>query len=157
MALNYGKKFEGRFKTDFLKSVPGGTLNRLYDPTNGFVTIKNICDFIGYAYPNIYYLEIKSHRGNTFPLTNLSQYEKLAEKEGIKGVRAGVVIWFIDNDKVWYVPISTITKMKKDNKKSVNSRKDIELGYNIVEIPSRKKRVFMESNYSVLLKLKDGE
>ena len=29
--------------------------------------------------------------------------------------------------------------------------------YNIIEIPSVKKRVFMDSDYSVLLSLKDGE
>ena len=45
--------------------------------------------------------------------------------------------------------------MKKDGKKSVGiSAVD---NYNIIEIPSVKKRVFMDSDYSVLLSLKDGE
>ena len=55
-----------------------------------------------------------------------------------------------------YVPISTITKMKADGQKSVGIR-SIEDGYNIKVIPSKKKRVFMDSDYSVLLELKDGE
>lgn len=92
MANNLGKKFEQKFKLDFLKTVKNSTIDRLYDTTNGYKTIANISDFIGYSEPNIYYLECKSHLGNTFPLANLTQYDKLAEKVGIPGVRAGVVI-----------------------------------------------------------------
>lgn len=46
--------------------------------------------------------------------------------------------------------------MKKDGKKSVGI-KSLEEGYNIIEIPSVKLRTFMDSDYSVLLNLKDGE
>lgn len=113
--------------------------------------VKNISDFIGYYYPNIFYLELKSHLGNTFPLSNLSQYDKLLPKVGINGVRVGVIIWFIDHDKIYYVPISTIKQMKDDGKKSVNI-KDIDT-YRIIEIPSIKKRVFLDSDYSVLFNL----
>lgn len=55
-----------------------------------------------------------------------------------------------------YIPISTIQKMKNDGKKSVGIRA-IEEGYNIKVIPSTKKRVFMNSDYSVLMNLQDGE
>jgi len=47
--------------------------------------------------------------------------------------------------------------MKEDNKKSVNVNKSIEEGYNIIEVPSTKKRIFCDSDYSVLLDLMDGE
>lgn len=46
--------------------------------------------------------------------------------------------------------------MKEDGKKSVGI-KAVKEGYNIIEIPSVKLRTFMDSDYSVLLKLKDGE
>lgn len=65
MATNKGKAFEMVFKQDFKKSFPNGTLDRLYDTTNGYKTISNVCDFIGYSYPNIFYLECKSHLQNT--------------------------------------------------------------------------------------------
>ena len=92
MANNRGKQFEQKFFRDFKTSFPGGTIDRIYDTTNGYKTISNISDFIGYVYPNILYLECKSHQGNTFPLINLPQYEKLKSKVGIKGVRAGVIL-----------------------------------------------------------------
>ena len=157
MANNKGKAFEQKFRLDFQESFPEGTIDRIYDVSSGNKTISNICDFLGYNYPNIFYLECKSHLGNTFPLANLTQYDKLKEKVGIKGVRVGVIIWFIDHDTVVYVPISSITQMKNDEKKSVNIKMLKENIYKIIQIPSEKKRVFLDSDYSVLADLVDGE
>lgn len=155
MSDNLGKKFELKFKEDFLK-VPGATIDRLYDPTSGYVSVSNISDFIGYIYPNIYYIELKSRKGASLSFDGIPQYYKLVKKVGKKGVRAGVVLWLYEKDKVLYIPIATITQMIADGKKSVGI-KAIEEGYNIIEIPSIKKRVFMDSDYSVLMNLKEGE
>lgn len=152
-----GKKFENKFKEDFLKTIPNSTIDRLYDTTNGYFGNKNICDYIGFKVPNIFYLECKTIKGKSFPLSNLSQYDKLTYKVGIEGVRVGVVIWYYEQDKVVYVPISTITQMKKDNFKSISLKTIEEKLYNIIEIPSTKKRTFMDSDYSILLTLKEGE
>lgn len=157
MALNKGKQFELKFKEDFLKTVPGSTIDRLYDTTSGFRAVSNICDFIGYSFPNEFYLECKSTLNNVFSLVKLTQYDKLVQKVGIKGVRVGVIIWFIAHDRVVYVPISEVTKMKDDGKKSVNIKMLADKSYNIIEIPSTKKRVFMDSDYSCLKSLKEGE
>lgn len=155
MANNYGKAFEQKFKKDFLKTVPNSTIDRLYDTMSGYKAISQISDYIGYSFPNIFYMECKSHKGASIPFDNITQYSKLLQKVGIPGVRAGVILWLIDKDIVYYIPISTIKQMKKDGKKSVGiSAVD---NYNIIEIPSVKKRVFMDSDYSVLLSLKDGE
>jgi penicillin-binding protein-related factor A (putative recombinase) len=156
MAANYGKQFEQKFKEDFLK-LNGSTIDRLYDTTFGYKSIKQVCDFIGYVMPNIFYLECKSVQGNTFPLSKLTQYDKLKEKVGIPGVRAGVIIWFYDHYKVVYVPISTITKLKNDNKKSINIKMLDENLYYLIDIPSKKLRIFLDSDYSVLLNLRDGD
>lgn len=91
MATNYGKQFERKLKEDFLK-IENSTIDRLYDTMNGYKTISNICDFLAYRKPYLYYLEAKTIKGNTFPFTNLKQYDKLLPKVGIPGVRAGVVI-----------------------------------------------------------------
>lgn len=157
MAQNLGKAFEAKFKKDFEKSFPEGTIDRIYDTTNGYKTISNICDFLGYNYPNIFYLECKSHLGNTFPLANLTQYDKLLSKVGIKGVRAGVVIWFIDHDTICYVPIKTITKLKEDGKKSVNIKMLADTTYRIIKIPSEKLRTFLNGDYSVLATLQEED
>lgn len=100
-------------------------------------------------------MEIKSIHGNTFPLTNLTQYEKLKAKIGIKGVRAGVTIWFVDKDRVIFVPIETIQQMKQEGVKSVNIRTIDNSDYDFINIPSVKKRVFMDSDYRVIFRNTD--
>ena len=155
MAINKGKQFESKFKEDWKRTV-SPCIDRLYDQMSGYVTISNISDFIAFKKPNIFYLECKSKEGNTFPISNLTQYDKLVCKVGIDGVRAGVVLWFIDHDTVLYIPISTFTKLIKDGKKSFNIKMVGDDTYPHKIIPSEKKRVFMESDYSCLTELEEG-
>lgn len=156
MAQNRGKEFEARFKQQFLASFPNSFILRLPDQVSGYkYTSSNICDFIGYAKGKLYLIECKTHLGASFPLSNLSQYNKLLPYVGIPGVRVGVVLWLIDKDKIFYVPISTVIQMKIKNKKSI-SYKDIDK-WRIMEIPSIKKVVFMDSDYSVLDILEEGD
>ena len=156
MAQSKGKEFEARFKQQFLASFPNSFILRLPDQVSGYkYTSSNICDFIGYAKGKLYLIECKTHLGASFPLSNLSQYNKLLPYVGIPGVRVGVVLWLIDKDKILYVPISTVIQMKIKNKKSI-SYKDIDK-WRIMEIPSIKKVVFMDSDYSVLDMLEEGD
>lgn len=153
MAVSRGKQFEQQFKSDFQK-VSGGFIYRLPDQVNGHKTTSaNICDFVCYIYPNIFLMEVKTISGNTFPLTNFTQFEKLRSFRNIPGLRKGVLIWYTERDKIIYVPIKTIEKMVADGKKSVNIRTIDEDGYEYLNIPSVKKRVFLDSDYSVLCNL----
>ena len=152
MALNKGKAWEAVFKQDWKKSFPMGDINRLYDTQGGQLGISNISDFIGYSYPFIYYLECKSHKGGTWNFNNLTQYEKLCSKIGIKGVMAGVILWMIEKDLIVYLPITTIKKMKEDGLKSFSVKNYLQnqKEYDIITIPAKKKRVFMQGDYRVL-------
>lgn len=157
MAYNLGKKFEERFKQDFSK-IPNSSIDRIMDSMSHYKYISGISDFICYVHPNIFYLELKSHKGNTFPLTNLTQYDALKYKVGIKGVRVGVVLWMISWDVVVYLPISFITYLKENNYKSFNVKMidNDNLKKMFITIPSVKKRVMMSSDYTVLLNLAEG-
>lgn len=156
MARDRGKEFELKFKKDFIRTVLDSSIDRIYDSVSGYKSVSNISDFICYKFPNLFFIELKSCKGASLPFSNITQYDKLKDKVGIPGVRAGVILWLYEKDIVMYIPISTITKLKNDGKKSVGL-KAIEEGYNIKVIPSIKKRVFMDSDYSCLLELKDGE
>lgn len=157
MALNKGKAFEEKFKTDFKKSFPNGTIDRIYDTVNGYRTITNVSDFIGYSYPCIMYCECKSHQGNTWNFSYFTQFEKLKSKIGIKGVIAGVILWMIDHDVVVFLPVEEVAKMKKDGHKSFNIKMLDEKMYNIIVFDSVKKRVFLDTDYSKLLELAPKE
>lgn len=149
MTANLGKGFENQFKSNWAKSFPDGSIIRLQDQVSGYKeTSRNICDFICYNYPKLYLIECKTHKGASLPLNNITQYDRLVTYVGKQGIRVGVILWLYEKDKVFYIPISTITKLKEDGEKSVGIRHLDK--YDIVEIPSRKLRVYMESNYKIL-------
>lgn len=152
MAKNYGKPFEEQFKKDFLK-LDGSSLDRLYDVMMGYKSIKQVSDYIGYIEPNIFYLECKTHAGASLPFDKITQYDSMVKKVGIPGVRSGVILWLYEKDLVLYVPINTVTQLKREGEKSVGVRHLDK--YRIIQIPSVKKRVFMDSDYSVLTRLDD--
>ena len=154
MARDRGKAFETKFKEDFQK-LEDSSVDRLYDVMSGYKAIKQVSDFIAYLYPNIFYIECKSHKGASIPIANITQYESLKTKVDIKGVRSGVVLWLYEKDKVFYIPTKTITQMINDGEKSIGIRHLDK--YRIIEIPSTKKRVFVDSDYSILKNLGEGD
>lgn len=147
MGVNRGKDFEGTIKSAFEK-VDNCSIDRLPDQMSGFAGGSNICDFIVYKHPNIFYLECKSCYGNTLNFHAITQRQKegLRAKAFIPGVIAGVIVWFIDWDKTYFVPIMTIIEMEEEGVKSIN-RKTIEMERGVIEIKGTKKRVFF--NYDM--------
>ncbi len=156
MAVNRGKQFEGKVKED-LERLPDISLERLPDQMSGYRGSKNVCDYLMYRYPYFYYLECKTTNENTFPLAALSQYDELLARKGRRGVRSGVILWFVKHDKVVYVPIATFQRIKEAGLKSVNIKMLNSDEYKIIVIPSVKKRVFMDSDYSILSQLQEGD
>ena len=156
MAVNRGKAFEEKVKSDLLK-LPDVSLERLPDQMSGYRGSANVCDFTLYSYPYYFYIECKTTNENTFPLAGLTQYDKLLARRNRKGVRAGVLLWFVKHDKVVYVPIATFERLKAEGKKSVNIKMVDGDDYRIITIPSEKKRVFLDSDYSVLMQLEEGD
>ena len=152
MGINRGKQFELVFK-ECCKKVDGVSIDRLHDQTNGFAGSSNICDFIVYKKPYEYYFECKSIHGNTFPLSNLTdkQYKGLLEKSKIKGVVAGVIVWWIDKDVTRFIPIKTVYEFKSLGYKSIRYDSGIpdylnyaDSEYCISDIKGKKKRVFFD-------------
>lgn len=127
--VNRGKDFEGQVKAGFEK-MPNVSIDRLSDPMAGYAGVKNICDFIVYKQPFQYYIECKSCYGNTFSInsndpkkkygniTN-NQWEGLLEKSKIPGVRAGIMLWFIDHDFTYWLDIRLLEKWKNEGNKSI--------------------------------------
>ena len=151
-----GKQFEERFKQDWVKAFPHSVLLRLPDQMSGYkTTSRNICDFVGFNDGVLYLLECKSHKGASLPFDKITQYELMKDYTNIKGVRVGVLLWLYEKDVEYYIPISTITQMKADGEKSVGIRSLDK--YNIKTIPTTKKRVFLDADYSMLTELIQGE
>ena len=156
MAVNRGKQWEAKLKEDFSK-MSGAYIYRVPDQLGGLKGQTGICDFIAYKFPKIFFIEAKTILGNTFPLTNFTQFDKLMSIPNLQGVHRGVMLWFQDHQRVLYVPLLTIAKMKQDGKKSVNIRTIDSDGYEYLNIPSIQKRVFLDSDYSVMMELPDND
>ena len=152
MALSRGKQFENKFKEDWERCFPGSFDYRLVDQQSGYAGSSNPCDFINYDQPNLFLIETKSKQGNTFPWSDFPQYEKLHgyEEKNISGMNIYLIVWFIDHDKVLGVPIKTVTKMMQDGLKSINVKKLDFDKYPMLDLPSTKKRVFMDTDYRPL-------
>jgi hypothetical protein len=119
---------------------------------SGYMGQRNVGDFICYKYPLMFIIDCKSIQGNTLPFSDLRQYDQMLEYKNIKGVRVGFVVWFVDHDKVLWIPVQTMEKIQKEGLKSYNIRKMFDNDdYPILEIPSYKLRTFMKSNYSELI------
>ena len=69
--------------------------------------------------------------------------------KNIPNLITGIVLWLYELGEIFFVPTITVEKMKKDGIKSFNPEKHN--SYNFLKIPSVKKRIFMDSDYTCVL------
>jgi penicillin-binding protein-related factor A (putative recombinase) len=112
---NGGKQFEVDFKTS--AENQNVDINRIYDNVGGYAGIKNICDFIAYQYPNIFYLELKCYSGKSIPVNAVTdhQYTGLLKKSKISGAVAGVILRYEDFTRAFFIEINKFQEYKEDN------------------------------------------
>ena len=157
-----GKKFEERFRIDWKKCFPNTLIYRLQDQLSGYKEAsQNPCDFLCFQGDIFLMVECKAHAGASIPFSVIPQYSRLLEYKDFINVFPGVLIWLYEKDTVLWVSIKEMEKMVNDGEKSIglrmiDSKKPYKKLYNIVEIPSKKLRTFMESDYTFLVnKLKE--
>ena len=151
MGTNRGKQFEAIIKSVASKS-PDVSIDRLIDPTMGYVGIANICDFILYKYPYEYYLECKAITKNTLNYKghiSQTQWDGLLEKSKIPGVMAGILVWFIDWDKTLFIPIQYLEESRLKGDKSFNI-KSSDIKHFV--LMGKKKRVFFDYDFKSFMK-----
>lgn len=149
LAENRGKQFEAVVKKAF-EDVPNTSIIRLIDPQHGYAGVRNICDFIVYHFPHQYFIECKSCHGNVLPFSNITdnQWSGLVEQSKIKGVKAGVLVWYIDRDTTLFVPIQVLEQMKSEGAKSIRYDVDAE----VIHIDGKKKRVLFNYDMGAFFK-----
>lgn len=150
MTVNRGKQFEKVIQRS-LEKVDTASVDRVHDQTTGYRGSSNICDFIVYRYPNQFYFECKSVHGNTLSFSNITdkQWQGLLEKSKIRGVRAGIICWWVDRDKTAFIDIRLLELLKDWGRKSI--RYDTTQPALIRELHGKKKRVFFEYDMRRLL------
>lgn len=110
-----GKEFEKNFENTTKRHIEEGfevTIDRLYDVI-GKKTIEQPSDYICYRFPNQIYVECKSTHDTSFSYFDQPQYERLLEKSKIKGVKAGMLIWFVVQKRVFWTDIEWLQAFYK--------------------------------------------
>ena len=98
--MSVAKQFEKLVSSQIRDS--GRFIMRLND--SGFAGAVNICDYVGYKYPNMYCLEMKTCETPSIPRANISdgQYYGLIDAEKY-GIIAGLLIWYINRDVTKFI------------------------------------------------------
>lgn len=138
---NLGKKFESIVK-EALQSE-NACFDRLPDQVSGLVGSANPADFTAYLKPNYFYIECKSTHQASFDIKNMIteyQWITLLEKSKYKGVYAGYLIWFVNEQAVYWVSAVNAERLYA-MKKSFRTA-DLE-GYS-VQIPAAKRGMYIK-------------
>lgn len=152
-----GKEFEKNFKDTVLTHVKDGfdvDIQRLYDVI-GKKTIDQPADFVCYKYPNEIYVECKSTHDSSFSYFTQPQYERLIKKAKHKGVKAGMLLWFVVQKKVFWLDIQWLQAFYESlHIKSVNVNKLLEYiklnVYGVFEVEQKTIRINPEMNLKSL-------
>ena len=151
MANNRGKKFEDVVRQCFEKA-DDVSIDRLRDAPKKLKGVDNPSDFIVYKKPHEIYVECKSHLGNTLPFSCIreEQIQGMTKKVEIEGVKAGIIIWYIDHDLTIWIPIDEVVNMIDQGYKSINV-KDLNYPRNIIRIDGTKKRIYFDYDMNKFL------
>ena len=147
---NFGKKFEGVIKKSF-EEVSNVDVTRLRDAPKKQKNVDNPSDFIVYKKPHQIYVECKSHKGNTLPFSCIrtQQIVQMCKKTYIDGVKAGIIIWFIDKDITVWIPILEIFPYWFNGEKSINVKNLDKMEHIIIH--GKKKRVYFDYDIATFL------
>lgn len=141
-----GKKAEQKIREWLDKPEEGYSFDRLPDQMTGFYGSSNICDFICYKYPEMFYIESKATYGQRFDFSMITdiQYKGLLDKSKIAHVHGIVIVLFVTDRRAFIFDINQIDELKQKGKKSINIKKLLTWNIpfaEIVTIPNRRKKL----------------
>ena len=139
-----GKKAENKIKLWLDHPENGWCFGRIPDQLSGYYGSSNICDFIFYKKPYMYFIESKATYHDRFDFSMLSDIQRngLVAKDKIEGVHGLVIVLFAEYKRAFILSATDIWRCLSQNiTKSLNIKK-IEkwpIKYAEIEtIPSRK-------------------
>lgn len=109
MAKNIGKCFEDEIKASI---PPEFYIERYKDDTAGFYGVTNPADFRLYKYPNLFLLELKTHKGKSIPLDKIrpNQIQGMYKAYQHEGIYAGFLLNYRDLEETYYVSVEDMVE-----------------------------------------------
>lgn len=143
--VSRGKDFEAVVREAF-ERVPDTHVYRVPDQQTYRVGSKNPCDFLIYHKPVLYAIECKATNKPSLPFSNVTEFQwtELLKMSQVSGVVAGILCWFVNNDRTVFIPIQFLETLKQNGAKSIRYDAD---DWAIIEIQGRKKRVFWDYDF----------
>ena len=142
--MNTGKKFEEDIKNSIDDTA---FLYRLRDSGGSWqggeksrFTPSNICDYILFKSPNMYLLELKSHKGKSIPYTVIKQLDKLLEVSNRKLENLGVYLLlnFADLEETYVIEVESVASIKESKSRKSLSIEDVrEYGYKVDQVKKK--------------------
>lgn len=119
-----GRSEGHKFEDDFRKSVPPSVyIKKLKLGGFHYKGGGNEADFLLYNYPKLYFLELKSHKGKSFPIDAIrkNQIDGLViNQHSIKGCVCGFLFNFRDYEETYFISIDDLTAyLEETDKKSI--------------------------------------
>lgn len=139
-----GKKAEKKIKEWLDHPESGYSFDRIPDQMSGrYLVSRNICDFICFKSPDMYYIESKATYNDRFDFSCISdlQREGLYAKASIDHVHGLIILLFASYQRAFIFNIKDITHAWRQGRKSINIKKIDSWNFPYVEIstiPSRK-------------------
>ena len=146
-----GKKAEGLIKTWLDQPDQGYSFDRIPDQMSGYYKVsRNICDFICFKSPNIYYIESKATWKDRFDFSMITetQSEGLHEKNKIEHAYALVMVLFASQQRAFIFNIDDIRYLEKRGIKSLNIKKIDNWPIKYVEVETEKDNRKTYLNYT---------
>lgn len=147
---NSGKMFEKEIREQFEK-LSNVSVDRINDNV-GYAGAYNIADLIVYRKPNKYYVELKTIKGTSFPLSNINQraLTDMQYASLVSGVDCYFIIWFIDLDKTIAVNAREIyNQIYVYERKSIGTKSFHH--FDFIELEGVKKRKYYKYDLNKLL------
>ena len=138
MSNDIHKKAEEKIKEWLNHPELGYSFDRIPDQMTGLFGSKNICDFICFKSPNMYYIESKSTWEDRFDFSLISEYQhdELLKKSKIDHVWGLIVVLFLGHKRAFILDIRDIEELMQQGTKSVNIKKLSKWNIPFAEIPT---------------------
>lgn len=120
-----GKEAEQKIREWLDRPEDGYSFDRIPDQLSGFYGSKNICDFVCFKSPYMYYIESKATWEDRFSFSMLTetQHNGLIGKSKISNVFGLVIVLFASYKRAFVFRIEDIDTVEKQGVKSLNIKK----------------------------------
>lgn len=123
--MKSGQQFERQFRTS-CKKDPDLFFYRLKDSPSMWGSVDspairftndNICDCVLFKSPILFLIELKSHSGSSLPFSCIrkNQIEGLLESSKYKNVVPGVICFFTDKSRCFFLHITKLKELQDSN------------------------------------------